>query len=115
MRITAAERLLGMLGYLPLVCLLVVRLKRDSIFVQFHARQGSVLFVMWLALMVLLFLALLFVPASSTLASNVLFGAIALVSLVYLVMMVFTMLFKVALGERYRMPIVADVALMLRL
>lgn len=114
MRISGLERLLGVLGYLPLVCLLIVRLKRDSIFVQFHARQGSVLFVMWIVVLILLFVPLLFF-GTGQLASNIIFGAIALVTLVYVIMVVFTALFKVAFGERYRMPLVADVALMLKL
>ena len=114
MRITSVERLLGVLGYLPLVCLLIVRLKRDSIFVQFHARQGSVLFVLWL-IAVLLVLIVIWVLQPVGLLSNILFGIAAALTLVYIVMVVFTVLFKVAFGERYRMPVVADVALMLKL
>jgi uncharacterized membrane protein len=113
MRIPAGDRFIGFLGYLPLLCLVIAKfVKRDSMFVQFHARQGSVLFVMWLSAILVLAIALLF--AGAGLAATILIGIVFLVTFLYAFMMLAGMV-KVLLGERYRMPVVADVALKLGL
>ena len=113
MRITGGERVLGMLGYLAFLFIIPVKVKRDSMFVQFHARQGGVLFGTYLVLMLLLVVVLLIPdldPWASTACLALIFvftGLYALMSLIGI--------FKVLLGERYRMPVIADIALMLRL
>lgn len=100
------------LGYLAFLFIIPVKLRRDSMFVQFHARQGGVLFGLWFTMVFVLFIALLFAGAGA--AATILIGIVFLVTILYLVMALIGLL-KVALGERYRMPVVADVALMLRL
>lgn len=100
------------LGYLAFLFIIPVKLRRDSMFVQFHARQGGVLFGLWFALVFVLFIALLFAGAGA--AATLLIGVVFLATFLYLIMALIGLL-KVALGERYRMPVVADVALMLRL
>ncbi len=100
------------LGYLAFLFIIPVKLRRDSMFVQFHARQGGVLFGLWLALVFVLFIGLLF--AGDGVAATVLIGIVFLASFLYFAMALIGLL-KVALGERYRMPVVADVALLLRL
>ncbi len=109
MRITAAERVLGVLGYLAFLFIIPVKAKRDSMFVQFHARQGGVLFMLWFAATLVLGILLFFIDQFELLSQLVL-GLILFATLVYLVM-AFVGIFKVLLGERYRMPLVADVAL----
>lgn len=114
MRISGGERALAVLSYLPILWLIPLKAKKDSLFVQFHARQGMVLFLLWLVIVVLvMILALVFSDAESW-VSTIIFGVAALATFVYLVMGIIG-IFKVALGERYRMPVVADVALMLKL
>ena len=113
MRISGSERLMAALGYLAFLFVVPVKLRRDSMFVQFHARQGGVLFGLWLLVSLLLFIALLFAGGSG-LVPTVLIGAFFAACFLYLLLALIGLL-KVALGERYRMPVVADVALMLRL
>lgn len=100
------------LGYLGFLFILPVKMRRDSMFVQFHARQGGVLFGLWFVAFVALFVGLLF--AGGGLASTILIGILFVLTGLYF-LMAFIGLVKVLLGERYRMPVVADVALMLRL
>lgn len=113
MQISTAERVLGVIGYLGIFFLIPLKVKRDSMFVQFHSRQGGVLFLLWLAVSLILVIALFFVGGAGIAASIVL-GLLFLLFFVYVLMMLIG-IFKVALGERYRMPVVADVALMLGL
>lgn len=112
MRISGGERALGILSYLAFLFIIPLKVKRDSIFLQFHARQGGVLFGLWAVLSLLFFIVLLFVDVGvvQTLMLGSFFIATGLYALLALVG-----IFKVLLGERYRMPVVADVALMLRL
>ena len=112
MRISGSERFMAALGYLAFLFVIPVKLRRDSMFVQFHARQGGVLFGLWLVGLIVIFVALLF--AGIGIAATILIGVFFAVTLAYLVMALIGLL-KVALGERYRMPVVADVALLLRL
>lgn len=116
MRISGQERALAILSYLPLLWIIPLKGKRDSLFVQFHARQGMVLFWLWFTVCLLMFILLLtpLADLGQGVGSNVLFGVIAVATAIYLVLAIIGM-FKVGLGERYRMPVVADVALMLRL
>ncbi len=116
MRISGGERALGILSYLPILWLIPLKARKDSLFVQFHARQGMVLFIMW-AIACFLMVVLLLTPVAGLVdgaGSVVLFSVIAVASFTYLFMAIIG-IFKVLLGERYRMPVVADVALMLRL
>jgi len=112
MRISGAERALGIIGYLPLLFLIPVKVKRDSLFNQFHGRQSGVLFGLWLAIAFVSFILLLFVGTG--ILSMIVMALFFIATGLYLLFMLIGML-KVALGERYRMPVVADVALLLRL
>ena len=112
MRISGGERFMAALGYLFFLFILPVKLRRDSMFVQFHARQGGVLFGLWAVLSFILLLVLL--GAGSGLLATIFIGVFFLITFLYIVMALIGLL-KVMLGERYRMPVVADVALLLRL
>ncbi len=111
MRIPAADRFMTVIGYLPFLFFVPVRFRRESLFAQFHGRQSGVLFGLWLIPCLVLFLVLAFVGAG---LSVYFFGAVYLLTFLYLFFVLIGMI-KVLLGERYRMPVVADVALMLRL
>lgn len=112
MRITGAERLFGVLGYLAILFIIPVKVKRDSMFVQFHARQGGVLFITWVVICLLMFIPLLFI--SNNAVQTALLAVVFVATGLYVLLML-TGIFKVLLGERYRMPVIADIALMLRL
>lgn len=113
MRISGSERFMAALGYLAFLFVIPVKLRRDSMFVQFHARQGGVLFGLFVLLALVIFIALLFAGGSGV-VPTILIGTLFALLFAYVLMVVIGLL-KVALGERYRMPLVADVALMLRL
>jgi fumarate reductase subunit D len=112
MRISPGERFMAALGYLAFLFIIPVKLRRDSMFVQFHARQGGVLFGLWVLLGFIVFVALLF--AGAGVVATALLGVLFVATGLYILLAVIGLL-KVFLGERYRMPVVADVALMLRL
>jgi uncharacterized membrane protein len=115
MRIPASDRFMAFLGYVPFLFWVPVRFRRDSLFCQFHGRQSGVLWGMWLVLFVVLLLVQFFLPDKVGLSAAVyIFGVVYVVTGVYLLMAAIGMI-KVLLGERYRMPVVADVALRLRL
>lgn len=113
MQISSQERLLGILGYLAFFFFIPLKVKRDSMFVQFHARQGGVLFTLWAILSVVILILLLFIQ-SSDVGLQIVVGLWMLATLIYIIMSLVGM-FKVALGERYRMPVIADIALALGL
>ena len=114
MRIPAADRTLAFIGYLPILFLLPVKLRRQSIFAQFHGRQSGVLFGLWLLVCLLDAIILFAFGTPPEPVSLALFGVLFVATGIYLFMMAVGMV-KVLLGERYRMPVVADVALLLRL
>ncbi|MEA3203123.1 MAG: hypothetical protein QOI63_796 [Thermoplasmata archaeon] len=115
MRIPAADRVMALVGYVPFLFFIPVRFKRDSLFAQFHGRQSGVLWGLWLIAILILLLVQFFLPDKVAPAASVyIFGIAYVLTGVYLLMAAIGMV-KVLLGERYRMPLVADVALRLRL
>lgn len=118
MRIPPVERLLATVGYLPFIPFWLVPImgRRDSMFCQFHGRQAGVLWGLWLGPLLIMFGVAVFVPSltQDEVVSPYYFGAMAVITAVYLLMSLVG-LWKAAVRERYRMPVVADVALLLRL
>jgi uncharacterized membrane protein len=115
MHIPAADRGLAFLGYVPFLFWVPVVFRRDSMFCQFHGRQSGVLWGLWIIPTALLMVAFFFLQSGDLgLMQFIFFGAIMVISIVYLLMCLIGMV-KSLLRERYRMPVVADVALLLRL
>ncbi|HUR62827.1 MAG TPA: hypothetical protein VM286_10770 [Candidatus Thermoplasmatota archaeon] len=115
MRIPAADRFIAFIGYVPFLFFIPVRFKRDSLFAQFHGRQSGVLWGLWFVVSLVVLGILFFLPDGLQRTLSVyFFGAFFVVSILYAFMAAIGMI-KVLLGERYRMPVVADVALRLRL
>lgn len=117
MRVPAGERLLAVLGYLPFLpfWLIPVITRRDSMFCQFHGRQAGVLWSLWLVPLVVMFIVAIFVPSLMVGSIGPIYiGIMFILTGIYLAMSLIG-IFKAMFRERYRMPVVADVALMLRL
>lgn len=117
MRVPAGERLLAVVGYLPFLpfWLIPVMARRDSMFDQFHGRQAGVLWGLWIAPLFLMFIVAVFVPSLMVgTIGPIYIGTMFILTGIYLLMSVIG-IFKAMFRERYRMPVVADVALMLRL
>jgi len=108
MRISAGERVWAFFGYLAILCLIPIWFKKDSIFVQFHARQGLVLFLLWFVTSLIWIVLLVFIQQG--LVQQILMFLLFLTLAVYALMALIG-LAKVLIGERFRMPVVADVAL----
>jgi uncharacterized membrane protein len=113
MKISTEERALGVLGYLMFLFLIPLFAKRDSMFVQFHARQGGVLFVLWAIFSIVVLIAL---AATNSIAvvQSTLIGLWILGTIIYGLMALIA-IFKALIGERFRMPVVADIALKMNL
>ena len=43
------DRFIAAIGYLGILCLIPLLLKKDSAFAQYHGKQGLVLFIAWVA------------------------------------------------------------------
>src|SRR5437870_3290537 len=113
MKIPPADRLLAVVGYVPFLFWVPVVLRRDSMFCQFHGRQSGVLWLLWLLPAIILIVAGFVMQNDNLdLVQVWFFGAVMVLTVLYLAMCVIGML-KSLLRERYRMPIVADVALLL--
>lgn len=111
MRIPVADRLLAVLGYVPFLFWVPVVLKRDSMFCQFHGRQAGVLWGLWFVPVFLMLLVSVFVPDLTVGAVGpYYFGTMMVWTFLYLLFVVVG-IFKALVRERYRMPIVADLAL----
>jgi uncharacterized membrane protein len=114
MRVSGVERLWAFLGYLPLLGVIIGwKVKRDSIFVQFHARQGAVMFGLWFVAFLVLIFALIPLGTMPWVGPT-LMVLMFVISVLYFLLVLIGMI-KVLLGERWRIPVVADVALMLKL
>ena len=112
MQISGGEKAVAALGYLPILFFVPIKLRKDSMFAQFHGRQGAVLFMLWAALMVVCVI-LLFVPVE--LINTGAFILMAIATLMYFLLALTGIVKAGLMGERYRMPVVADVALLMGL
>ena len=91
------DKLVAAISYIGIISVIVLLVKKDSEFVQFHAKQGTVLFiveVVWMVLTMFLFF-LWFISW-----------------ILWLVFLAATVIgfIKAYSGERYRMPVIADLS-----
>ena len=84
-------------GYINVLCLVPLILKKNNAFAQFHGKQALVIFILELAAGILRV-----VPVLGEIVFTVSFVVLGLVSLFAMV--------KVLMGEKWRIPVVADVA-----
>lgn len=94
------DKLMAALSYIWIISIIMLLTKKGSDFIQFHARQGFVLFavsvVVWIISIPLLTVPLVF----------------TLINLVYLVLFVAAVVgfIKAYGGEKYKLPVVGDLA-----
>ena len=88
-------KVLAILSYLGILCLIPLLLKKDNKFVLFHGKQGLVLFLGELAVTILSIIPLIGWPIG--LIGVIVFGIVSLVGIVHVLM-----------GNYWKMPIVAD-------
>lgn len=94
------DKLMAALSYIWIISIIMLLTKKDSDFIQFHARQGFVLFavsvVVWIISIPLSAVPLMFM----------------LVNLVYVVLFVAIVVgfIKAYGGEKYKFPVVGDLA-----
>lgn len=91
------DKLLAAISYVSLISVIVLLVKKDSEYVQFHAKQGTVLFiaeVVWTVITMFLFF-LIFVSW-----------------IAWIVFLIATVVgfIKAYSGERYKMPVIGDLA-----
>lgn len=89
------NKLMAAIGYV--ICFIPLFMAKESKFAQFHAKQGLILFIAWVAVAV--FSA---VPILGWILSPILSIVLAVISILGIVMAI--------QGKWYRMPVVADLA-----
>jgi fumarate reductase subunit D len=100
MAVNDEDKLWAAIGYISILCLLPLLLKKDRSFVQFHAKQGLVLFIvevaLWIVSMFIGWIAFIW----------------AIFNIVYLglVILVIIAIVKVIQGESWKIPIVSGYA-----
>ncbi|KKW32358.1 MAG: hypothetical protein UY76_C0031G0002 [Candidatus Uhrbacteria bacterium GW2011_GWA2_52_8d] len=96
------DRLIAAIGYLGILCLLPLLLKKDSAFAQHHGKQGLAILIVWLALWVGMI-----VPILGQIVWTL--GSIALIILIILGMV------NALQGRRWDMPILGKYAKLIKL
>lgn len=94
------------LGYVFILCFVPLLMAKDSKFAQFHAKQGLVLFIAEVALMVLSNI-LIFIPVFGWFVMMVAYFAVTIAAIVGLL--------KALEGEMWEMPVLGDYAKKLKI
>jgi uncharacterized membrane protein len=100
--VTSEEKILSAIGYIGILFLVPMMLKRNSTFAQFHAKQGAILFLAWIANSIIAI-----VPILGWIIAF--FGSIVLIVLMILGII------KSLAGEIWEMPLLADYAKKIKL
>lgn len=87
--VRAEDKMMGFIAYVPLGFLVPILLEKKSEFVQFHIRQGIILFAVWFLL--------LFIPV---------IGSIATFAYIIVIMVCGAQAYG---GEKYEIPVISDV------
>ena len=85
------------IGYINILCLVPLLLKKDNKFAQFHGKQGLILFILEVAASILKA-----VPALGDLVFTIAFVVLGILSLVGIV--------KVLMGEYWEMPVIYEIS-----
>ncbi|MEK6868293.1 MAG: DUF4870 domain-containing protein [Nanoarchaeota archaeon] len=87
----------GILAYLGILVLIPLLVKKDDDFVHFHAKQGLVMLIIWIAVWIVAM-----VPYIGWVLGPLLWLIVAIVSLIAIV--------KVLMGEKWEIPVVSTYA-----
>lgn len=94
---TGEQIVFGILAYLGILVLIPLLVKKDDDFVHFHAKQGLVMLIIWIAVWIVTL-----VPYIGWVVGPVLWLIVAIVSLIAIV--------KVLMGEKWEIPVVCTYA-----
>lgn len=94
---TAEQMVFGILSYLGLLVLIPLLVKKDDEFVHFHAKQGVIMLIIWVAVWVVAF-----IPIMGWIISTLGFVVLSIISLIAIV--------KVLMGKKWEIPVVSTYA-----
>jgi uncharacterized membrane protein len=94
---TGEQIVFGILAYLGILVLIPLLVKKDDDFVHFHAKQGLVMLIVWIAVWIVAM-----VPFIGWVLGSLLWLIVAIVSLIAIV--------KVLMGEKWEIPVVCTYA-----
>jgi uncharacterized membrane protein len=93
------NKALGAICYIPIIGLIMYFVKKDDPFVTFHAKQGAVLSIVWIALWIL-----------SSIFWWVFWPLYWIIGIIELVIGIMALvgLIKAAMGQMWKMPLIGD-------
>ena len=94
---TGEQMVFGILSYLWVLVLIPLLVKKDDDFVHFHAKQGLILLIVWIAIWIIAF-----VPFIGWLIASLATVALGIICLIAIV--------KVLMGQKWEIPIVSTYA-----
>lgn len=94
---TGEQIVFGVLSYLGILVLIPFLIKKDDDFVHFHAKQGLIMLIVWIAIAIISM-----VPYLGLLFGSVLYVILGIVSLIAII--------KVFMGEKWEIPIISTYA-----
>ncbi len=100
------NKALAAIGYVFILCFIPLLMAKDSKYAQFHAKQGLVLFIVEVILMVVSNI-LIFIPILGWFVMMVLYLAVVVASIVGIL--------KALEGEMWEMPVLGDYAKKLKI
>ena len=89
------------LSYVFVLCFVPLLLAKDSVFVQFHAKQGLVLFIVEVVVMILASI-LVFIPILGWMANLIMYAFVVIMSIVGFV--------RALQGKKWEMPLLGSYA-----
>jgi len=92
---TSGENVYAILSYLWVLCLIPILLKKEDPFIRFHARQGLMLFIVEVGIVVVGIVPI-FGPVIYTLGCFIC-GVLSLIGIV-----------QVLLGKKWKMPVIGE-------
>ena len=111
MAVNNESKLWAFVGYLGVLCLLPLLLKKDDSFAQFHAKQGLVMLIVWVALGFLSFpIGLIsLIPVIGMILGGLLGLALGIIWIVVIIVWIIAIV-KVIQGQTWRIPFVSNFA-----
>ncbi|MBI5073136.1 DUF4870 domain-containing protein [Candidatus Woesearchaeota archaeon] len=94
---TSEQMVFGILSYLGILVLIPLLIKKDDDFVHFHAKQGLVMLLVWIAAWIVAL-----IPVIGWVFGSLFYIVLLIVSLIAIV--------KVLMGEKWEIPVVSTYA-----